>query len=851
MKRLADRLRAVLDLVKRRGAPLSFELLFKRFREVLESNNRSLQIITDMGEKLGGEYIFDITYVKRSYSELFSSVGDSMRSFDSLTRSRYPRLHAAFDSIDDQIRGVIYNRPTSGELILFYEDISWGRYRDVGGKNAHLAELKNDLKVNVPEAFAVTTYAFDEFLRHNGLIEMIESFDGKVESIRKLHSLIVNGEIPPALDAALDAAIDVIGTRCGRDVLLSLRSSANEEDGDFSFAGQFETLLNIPLEGAAVKRAYREVIASLFSSKAVSYQQQSGVPMGSMRMAVACMVMVNARTSGVIYSSSPEGHMDDLIMHASWGLGKSVVEGEAEADFYVVRKDANPNVIRRSVGRKGSMVEVLPGGGVKTVITPKEMLERPCLNTEEIMDLARQAILIERHYRRPQDIEWSIARDGRVFILQTRPLKVQDPVRVIPAPPEFIESGRVLMSGVGSIVQKGAGAGRVFILRRMDELDNFPKGAVLVAGHDSSNFIRVMPYTSAIITDVGTLTSHMSSLCREFRVPTVVNTGNATHILKHGQEITLSVENDSVVVYEGVVEGLIERDREASAKVEDLYEYRKKRYVLRYISPLNLIDPLVYEFTPEGCKTMHDILRFIHEKAVAELIESARYGNSLLRSRATARLDLPIPAGIIVVDIGGGISLKEGKTNASFEEITSAPFRAIIKGMMHPGVWQSGTVSLKVHDFLSSMMRMSDITSEGGEYAGYNLAIVSNEYTNLNLRFGYHFCMIDCYCSENTRDNHVYFRFTGGATDITKRSRRIQLIAGILKDYGFNINTKGDLVIARLSNIRKRELEEILDLLGRLIAYTRQLDALLHDEEAVERYKTDFLEEKYDFLPKE
>ena len=199
----------------------------------------------------------------------------------------------------------------------------------------------------------------------------------------------------------------------------------------------------------------------------------------------------------------------------------------------------------------------------------------------------------------------------------------------------------------------------------------------------------------------------------------------------------------------------------------------------------------------------------------------------------------------MVIDIGGGLNTTEKQDTVAFDQITSVPFRAIIKGMTHPGVWRSEAVSLRVNDFLTSMIRMSDIVTDSRDHASYNLAVVSGEYVNLSLRFGYHFTTLDCYCSGNTRDNHIFFRFVGGATDIVKRSRRVSLIAMVLKEYGFNLKTKGDLIIARLANIGQGEIERILDHMGRLIAYTRQLDAVMYDDIAVERYARDFLEGKY------
>jgi pyruvate,water dikinase len=218
----------------------------------------------------------------------------------------------------------------------------------------------------------------------------------------------------------------------------------------------------------------------------------------------------------------------------------------------------------------------------------------------------------------------------------------------------------------------------------------------------------------------------------------------------------------------------------------------------------------------------------------------------MIKEHAAVKLDLSIPAGIIAIDIGGGLHVDTGTEHASFEQITSVPLRAVIKGMLHPGVWHADAVSLKVNDFLSSMMRVPDMASQRNDYVGYNVAVASTEYANLSLKFGYHFTMIDCYCSETARNNHLYFRFVGGATDITKRSRRVQLIAEILKGHGLTIEMKGDLIIGRIGNVRRDAMEALLEQIGRLLAYTRQLDAVMHDDFAVERYVRNFLKGDYE-----
>jgi pyruvate,water dikinase len=722
--------------------------------------------------------------------------------------------------------------------------------RAIGGKNFALAELKNQLHLNVPEAFFITTSAFHEMVKHNNLRERIASLDdgtgAEGTALNELREQILQAEIPPSVDTAIERALEEIRARHGGTCRLAVRSSADEEDREFSFAGQFETILNVPADLVAVRAAYRKVVASLFSANAVAYEKHLGFRPGKMQMAVGCLVMVDAVSSGVIYSSDPAGDPDTLLVNAAWGLGTAVVEGQTDADLYRIKKGAGPSAIEIEPGKKEYMVINLEEGGTGKVRTPEEMKDRPCLVRETVKELSTLGVTIETYFRRPQDIEWALGKDGVIYALQSRPLRIGQKTAVPSVLPAPADTAKEIMRDSGIAVQKGIASGRVFIVKYPDELRQFPKGSVLVSRHDSSNFVRVMPYVGAIITDTGTPTSHMASLCREFRIPTIVNAGDATKVLHHGQEVTVAVDDEGkTAVFEGVFSAPQDFAHLSSLPMEDVYEFRKKRSILRYIAPLNLVDPLIDSFTPEGCRTLHDVLRFIHEKAVMELVDRARYGTDIVKKQAAVKLDLPIPAGIIVLDIGGAF-LHAGKAGiATYDHIASLPFRAIVKGMLHPGVWDSEAVSLRVNDFISSMMRMPDLTTDRSDYVGYNVAVVSSEYMNLNLKFGYHFTIVDCYCSDNTRNNHIYFRFAGGATDITKRSRRIQLIADILRRLGFGISANGDLVIARLTNVSADEIEGILEQLGRLLAYTRQLDAVLHDDASVERYTRKFLEGDY------
>jgi pyruvate,water dikinase len=175
------------------------------------------------------------------------------------------------------------------------------------------------------------------------------------------------------------------------------------------------------------------------------------------------------------------------------------------------------------------------------------------------------------------------------------------------------------------------------------------------------------------------------------------------------------------------------------------------------------------------------------------------------------------------------------------EQVISLPLRAVITGMTHPGLWRSDAVPLRVQDFLTSMLRATDIVNDGAPRATASVAVVSRDYANLNLKLGYHFIILDSFCSDTVRNNHLYFRFAGGATDITKRSRRLLFMEAVLKDRGFLIKLKGDMLIARLAGVGRDEMQEQLEVLGMLISFTRQLDAVLQDDDMAMRYAENFL----------
>jgi pyruvate,water dikinase len=238
-------------------------------------------------------------------------------------------------------------------------------------------------------------------------------------------------------------------------------------------------------------------------------------------------------------------------------------------------------------------------------------------------------------------------------------------------------------------------------------------------------------------------------------------------------------------------------------------------------------------FMPEGCLTLHDIIRLVHEKAVAELFSADHSDETLLKNNMAVRLDTPLPSDIFIIDIGGGLHLQEEKSSVTLGEINCIPFKSLISGMMHPDlVGTEGPVGGK--DSLTAP------EASVMKYTGKNVAVISREYMNLSLRFGSHFNMIDSYCSDNVKDNHIYFRFVGGAADLSGRSRRAELLTDILKECDMEVNKRGEIIIARTGNITRPEAEEILNAIGRMIIFTRRLDLLMDDDRTIEHYFNTF-----------
>ena len=814
---------------------------YRSFQELLSHNNSVLEIMADMEEKLSGDYIFDRRYVESKSTAITEGVRKIIENLNVISRDKYSVLQERVDVIRSHIEAVLARRmeiPESDYTIPF-EHITKEKTDTVGGKSANLGEIRNMAGLPTPEGFAVTAFAYKRFMDHNGILGKIEELVAGIpldnleelnRTSRKIQDLILQGEIPQDLAEAITEAYSNLCKKAGTQVLVSVRSSALREDGEFSFAGQHATFLEVPAED--ILQRYKEVVASLFSSRAIFYYRTKGFRENDMVMSVGVLEMVDAKAGGVMYSRDPnDPESNVLLVNAVKGLGKGVVDGTVTPETYVIARSPDLSLLGKRIPVTGGASEDVTGKISPGVSAHDRGPESPSLREEELKILARFALVLEEHYGSPQDIEWAFDSFGRPFVLQTRPLRVlKQAKRHVPT---RIPGYHILIER-GVIASKGIGFGKVFFVRDEEDLQNFPDGAVLVAKHTSTKFVTVMNRASAIITDVGGAAGHMASLAREYRVPAILDTDIATRTLQDGQEVTVDALNCNI--YEGSVQELIElsEQREEPFKTTELFKTLEG--VLKWIVPLHLVDPNSEKFKPESCESLHDITRFAHEKVMHEMFKTTR--TSPLDEVESVVLKGRIPLEVHLIDLGGGIEGDQKKLKP--EDIRSVPFNALYRGLLSMRWPEPRPVDAK--GFLGMVAQSASIPEADLHKIGEkSFAFVSGEYMNFSIRLGYHLSTIEAYIGDTLNDNYIKFFFEGGGAVRDRKLRRVRLITEIIKKMDFNVKVAEDVIDASLTKYRRSTLEEKLEVMGKLTVFTKQLDMVMYNDAITDFYIDDFV----------
>ncbi|PSW63683.1 phosphoenolpyruvate synthase [Photobacterium kishitanii] len=466
--------------------------------------------------------------------------------------------------------------------VIWYSDLSMNDVDRVGGKNASLGEMVANLSnagVKVPNGYATTSYAFNQFLQANGLSQriyaLLDTLDvDDVNALKQAGATIRNWVLENPLPAALEDDIRTCYQQLGEgDEMLSVavRSSATAEDlPDASFAGQQETFLNVRGIDAVIE-ATKHVFASLFNDRAISYRVHQGFDHEGVALSAGIQRMVRSdkASSGVMFTLDTESGFDQVVfITSSWGLGEMVVQGAVNPDeFYVHKptlKAGNPAVVRRTIGSKLIKMVYADGKdlGTQVEITDTTAAEQSqfSLTDAEIMELAKQALIIEQHYGRPMDIEW--AKDGNtgeLLIVQARPetVRSRDDQQVMERF-HLNDQGQTLIEG--RAIGQRIGSGPVRIVSDLSQMDQVQQGDVLVADMTDPDWEPVMKKASAIVTNRGGRTCHAAIIARELGIPAVVGCGDAMALLQEGQNVTVScAQGETGYVYDGILEFEVRR----------------------------------------------------------------------------------------------------------------------------------------------------------------------------------------------------------------------------------------------------------------------------------------------------
>ncbi|MBI9087787.1 MAG: hypothetical protein JEZ12_01060 [Desulfobacterium sp.] len=511
----------------------------------------------------------------------------------------------------------------------------------------------------------------------------------------------------------------------------------------------------------------------------------------------------------------------------------TLVGGDASPDCLILADRDSPGTIRYFHGTPAP--------------SPLENHKNRPLDRQEITTLARWGKALETFFESPQDMEWAMGATRRLFILQSRPLNFgpPSPAATLPATTKTILNP-ILIRG-GETACPGRGSGPVFHAIPPFDCHDFPKGAVLVSRIAAPGLVVALERASAIVTDLGSSSGHLATVAREFNTPTLGNTGNASSELIQGDMVT--VDADNRIVYQGDEDtGNRVSGPLLGPAVTDGFEstpfMETLGYIMAFISPLSLTDPASPRFTPEGCRSMHDIIRFAHETAIQEMFTlGARKGS---RRKGARRLVSGLPILFYLLDVGGGIKeTVAGPKEVTLADITSLPLEALFNGLNHPDIrWSHVThFDWESHDRI--VMAGGIISPDAPRFGSY--AVFSSDYLNLNLRFGYHFVILDTLCTSIATDNYILFRFSGGGGETHGRAMRAGFIGGVLKHLGFAIHTNADLVDASFQMGELSEIIKRLEMLGRLLGATRLMDLYLNAHADVDDLVDDFMNGRYDF----
>ena len=841
--------RPELDVVELRR---SFQARYHHFKLLLNANNKSLEVMTEVELALRGGQAYGMAFVRAACTNLAVNVLQIVRNLDQLAAGRYRDLFERFRLIQARIDGVLDSRPPplGSALVVPLDEVDRDRAGEVGGKMASLGEVGTRMGVAVPPGFVITSLAYHLFLAHADLQAEINrrtqaADPGGLHDVYQLSAsiqqLIVGSPVPEEVRRAVEEAYRQLEARTRAGVRVSLRSSALGEDAaGRSFAGQYRSELNVSPE--SILDAYKQVVASKYSAQAMIYRFNRGIRDDQVAMPVGCMAMVDAVVGGVAYSRSPTQATDDAVfITATWGLPKSVVDGSVRPDLFVVSRDDPPTLVRTEIQAKPMKLVSREEEGLARVQLSTEDGVRPSLDGGQVVRVASLALSLERYWGSPQDVEWALAADGTTYVLQCRPL--QQATGVGSGPAEAVpdaDGGPSLVEG-GVVASPGAAAGPVFLVSRNADLLRFPRGAVLVTAQPLPAWASLLSRAVAVVAEEGGVAGHLASVARELGIPALFGVPGATARLHDG--VIVTVDADAGAVYEGRREALLGRRVPRPDPMEASPVRQALDRAAEHIVPLHLLDPDSIDFRPSRCQTYHDITRFCHEKAVWEMFQFGK--EHRFPERSGKQLVSDVPMQLWVINLDDGFRQEVEGPQVHLDNVVSVPMLALWEGM-RAVPWQ-GPPPLDARGFMAVLFQATTDPwldpAQRSRLSDRNYFMVSRSFCSLQSRFGFHFCSVEALAGERALENYASFQFKGGAADYSRRRGRVEFVGSLLEEFGFRVRMREDALFARLEGRDQRYMSDRLKVLGYLIIHTRQLDMIMADAASTSAYRNRMLRE--------
>jgi pyruvate,water dikinase len=758
-------------------APGSARFLFRCFQRILALNTRALELMAEMERAMGGEYVFDRSFLEASARTLGVLTHQVAYHLNGMTDEGEVALYDAYQAVRDVLDDVLAGGlgPQAARLFLPLGETGWELEPLAGLCAAGLSEIGSRFGFARLEGGAVTA---------TGMAALRDP-----ERRREVAQALL-------------------------PLLASLPAGAP---------------LWVTLSGAG-ERGHGRILAETMVPPGADPVSALAALADAQEPGMALAACLRPRWPGQLRGTIQTLALDRGLPPAMLLTVHAPERPECSDRLWVNR--AAPHVPLRSRLSPKPLDQPLPGTSPLDLGPGGLMRGSAWLDPDQAALLAEMGLACERALGGPFLLSWSMDSRKRMWIDGIGTLD-----RTWPGPEDgdapALEDFEILLCG-GQIARGGVAIGPVHPVSEEDRPEDIPLGAVGTARTAAPGLSRLLPRLGALLTEVGSPASHLATVAREHGIPALFGLAGATGL---APDELVTVDADQGQVLRGAAESLLSLASASGTALSTEPEYLLLRRLLRHIRPLNLSDPRTAEFAPARCRTFHDIIHYAHEKAVEALLRLGAGDHSGLG--APVRLEEPSPFPLGILDLGGGLAGQGA--SVGLEGVLSQPLKAFLGGLLLREAQARAPGRLGLRDIMAGLARSGGALRGPAAQAGLNLAIVSRDYANITLRLGYHFSVVDAVVSDRPEHTFLYFRFAGGFADPDRRARRAELIRRVLDRLGFTATRAADLVVARRKLLLPSEALAGLRHLGALSAFTRQLDLALVSDQEADRLAREFL----------